>query len=60
MSSNLRAISRRRHAQDGAVEENVFAAGQLGVEAGADFEQAADPAPDFNPSGGRLGDAAEF
>ena len=26
-------------AEDGAVEEDVFAAGEFGVEAGADFEQ---------------------
>ena len=29
-----------RHAEDGAVEVDVLAAGQLGVKAGADFEQA--------------------
>ena len=32
------------HAEDGAVEEDVFAAGQLRMKAGADFEQAADAA----------------
>ena len=34
------------HAEDGAVEEDVFAAGEFGVEAGADFEQAGDAALD--------------
>ena len=33
-----------RHAEDGAVEKDVFAAGQLRVEAGADFEKRADAA----------------
>src|SRR3712207_8569835 len=33
-----------RSAEDGAVEVDVLAAGQLGVEAGADLQQAADPA----------------
>ena len=47
------------HAQDGAVEVNVLAAGQLRVEAGADFEQAADPSADFCPALGRLGDARQ-
>ena len=32
------------HAEDGAVEEDVLAAGQLGVEASADLEQAGHPA----------------
>ena len=32
------------HAEDRAVEENVLAAGQLRVKAGADFQQARDPA----------------
>ena len=47
------------HAEDRAVEVDVFAAGQFGVEAGADFEEGADAAahPDF--AFGRLGDAAE-
>ena len=37
-------ISARRHAEDGAVEKDVLAAGQFGVKAGADLEQAGDPA----------------
>ena len=32
------------HAEDGAVEIDVLAAGQLGMKAGADFEQARDAA----------------
>ena len=59
ISSNLRWISARRHAEDGAVEVDVLAAGELGVEAGADFEQAADAAAEVDAAGGRLGDAAE-
>src|SRR5262249_45445773 len=46
-----------RHSEYSAVEEDVFTAGQLGVEAGADFEEAANPAVDHSPSLGRLGDA---
>ena len=55
----MRSISRLRHAQDRAVHVDVFAAGQLGVEAGADLQQAGDPAADDGPAGGRFGDAAE-
>ena len=47
------------HAEDGAVEINVLTAGQLQVEAGADLEQAANPAAELNPALGRLGDARE-
>lgn len=47
------------HAEDGAGEEGVFAAGQLGVEAGADFEKAADAAVDFGEAGRGLRDARE-
>ncbi len=50
---------RPAHAQDGAAEENVFAAGQLGMEAGADFEQAADAPVNFRETGGGAGDASE-
>ena len=39
ISSNLRSISRRRHAEDGAVEVDVLPAGQLGMEAGPDLQQ---------------------
>ena len=44
ISSNFDLISRLRHAEDRAVEEDVFAPGQLRVKTGADFEQARDPA----------------
>ena len=44
ISSNLRSISRRAHAEDRAVEVDVLPPGQLGVEAGADLQQAADAA----------------
>ena len=37
---------RPRHAEDGAVEEDVLAARELGVEASADFEEARHPAMD--------------
>src|SRR5271165_2958718 len=47
------------HAQDGAGEEGVFAAGELGVKAGADFEEAADAAVDGGVAGGGAGDAGE-
>ena len=45
--------------EDRAVEEDVLAAGQLGVEAGADLEQAGDAAAEVDAAVGRLGDAAE-
>ena len=41
-----------------AVEVDVLPAGQFGVEAGADLEQAADPAVEVDRAGRRLGDAA--
>ena len=47
------------HAEDRAVEENVFPAGEFGVEAGADFQQAGHAAPEPDAPGRRLGDAAE-
>src|SRR5487761_1605936 len=41
------------HAENRAAEENVFAAGQLRMKAGADFEQAADASVEFRaPHGG--------
>src|SRR5207245_2685884 len=48
-----------RHAEDGAVEEDVFPAGQLGMEPGPDFQKAADLAAQLDAAGRRLGDAAE-
>ena len=47
------------HAEDGAVEEDVFAAGEFGVEAGADFEEGRDAALDLDLAGGGSGDAGE-
>ena len=47
------------HAEDGAVEEDVLAPGQLGVEAGPDLEQRADAAGHLGPAGARLGDPRE-
>ena len=44
ISSNLRRDLRARHAEDRAVQVDVLAAGQLGMKAGADFEQARDAA----------------
>src|SRR5579862_8188747 len=50
---------RLAHPQDRAIEEDVFAAGQLGVEPGADFQQAPDAAIQVDLAGRRLGNAAE-
>ena len=55
ISSNLREF-RPRHAQNGAVKKDVLAAGQVGVKASAHFEQAANPAADQCPAGGRADD----
>ncbi len=47
------------HAEDGAVEKHVLAPGQLGVEAGADLQQAADAPLDLDHAAGGRGDARE-
>ncbi len=47
------------HAEDGAVEVDVFATAEFGVETGTDFEQTGYAAIDFYPTGGGFGDAAE-
>lgn len=47
------------HPEDGTVQKNVLAPGQLGVETGADFEQAGDAAFDRHAAFGGLSDAAE-
>ncbi|MPM37999.1 hypothetical protein SDC9_84622 [bioreactor metagenome] len=47
------------HAEQGAVEVDVLPTGELGVEAGADLEQAAHPAAQLDPPGGRGGDPGE-
>ena len=46
------------HAEDRAIQKDVFAPGQLGMKPGADFEQAGDAALDRDAALGRLGDAA--
>ena len=48
-----------RHAQDRAVEIDVLAARQLGMKAGADLEQTADPSVETDLAPGRLGDPAQ-
>ena len=40
MASNLRLDLRADHAENGAVQEDVLAARELGMKARADFEQA--------------------
>src|SRR5579884_2778294 len=47
------------HAEDGAGEEGVFAAGEFRMEACADFEEGADAAADCGETGGGAGDAGE-
>ena len=48
------------HAEDGAGEESIFAAGKLGMEAGADFEEGADASANFGPAGRGASDAGEY
>ena len=50
ISSNLRCDLRALHAEDRAVQKDVLAAGQLGMEAGADLEQRADPPAEPRPA----------
>src|SRR5262249_34937662 len=47
------------HAEDGAVEKDVFAACEFGVKAGADLEQAAHAAAQADFADSWLGDAGE-
>ena len=47
------------HSENGAVEKDVLEAGEFGVEAGADLEEAGDAAAEGNKAFGGLGDAAE-
>jgi len=47
------------HAEDGSVEKDVFLAGEFGVKAGADFEEAADFAVEGDAAFGGRSDAAE-
>src|SRR6266576_4755358 len=49
------------HAEDGAGEKRVFVAGQLGMKAGADFEERPAAAVNLRPTSGGTGDArADF
>ena len=48
-----------RMPEDGAAQEDVLAAGQLGVKARADLEQRTDTAAHLHPALGRIGDAGE-
>ena len=47
------------HAEDGAVEIDVLASGELGMKASADLEQAGDAALDGDAPLARLGDARQ-
>src|ERR1700741_3422953 len=47
------------HAQDGPAQVCVFAAGQLGVKARANFEEATNASANLRPSGGRFRNARE-
>ncbi len=47
------------HAEDGAVHEDVLAAGEFGVKAGAYFEQGGDAAAEAHFAAGGFGDAGE-
>ena len=47
------------HPQDGAVQIDVFPAGQLRVKAGAHLQERSHPAPNRHPPLGGLGDAGE-
>ena len=44
---------RAAHPEDRAVQKDVLAAGQFGVKAGADFEEAAEAAVELGPACGR-------
>src|SRR4051812_2856450 len=48
------------HAEDLAVEVDVFATGEFRMEAGADFEEAADASKQLHFAGGGFGDAREY
>src|SRR5258708_5809795 len=47
------------HAKDCAVEKDVFAASEFGMEAGADFKEAGDAATDADAAFSGFGDTAE-
>src|SRR5262245_13071425 len=48
------------HAEDGAVQVNVFATGEFGVEASSNLEQTRDPALDLNTARARLRNAGKY
>ena len=50
---------RPSHSEDGAVQEHILAAGQFGMEARADFQQAADPAVNLDFARRRLRDLGQ-
>src|SRR3954465_12761901 len=47
------------HAQDGAIQEDVVAAGQFRVKPGSDFEERSHAPPDIHAAQRRFGDAGE-
>src|SRR5579864_3505415 len=47
------------HSENSAVQENIFASGELRMKTGSDFEQSSDPAVNIDTSKGRLGNAIE-
>jgi hypothetical protein len=55
----LAADLRAWHAEDRAIQVDVLAAGQLGMEPGAHLEQGGDPAADENRAARRFGDAGQ-
>ena len=59
ISSNLRLISARRHAEDRAIKIDVLAPGKLAVESRPNLQQARHPTANFDATSGRLGDATQ-
>jgi len=55
LSSNLTLA----HTEDRPAQEGILAAGQFGMEAGADFEEATNASMNLHPSGGRFCDAGK-
>ena len=59
ISSNLLDDLGARHAQNGAVEEDVLPSGEFLMKSGADLQEARDPAIDADSTLGGNGDAAQ-
>ena len=59
ISSNRSRISDRLQPLDRAVQEDVLATGEVGMEPCSELEQRADPALDLHGAGGRLDDPGE-